>query len=92
MAKTDPGARPRRAAPARPGHRETKALLTLGAGAAILAGWLALARETPTASAAAVAPPIGGAAPASTARAQTAPGRSASQAQPRPITRTRSSR
>lgn len=92
MAKTDPGARARRIPPARPGHRETKALLTLGAVAAILTGWLALARGIPTASAADMAPTLGGAAPANTSRAQPAPGLPASQAQPRPITRTRSSR
>ena len=85
MAKTDP-ARPRRTPPARPGHREPKALLALGTAAAILAGWLVLAREVPVASTASPQPVASGAAPASVSARQVG------QARPRPITRTRSSR
>ncbi|MFN8512666.1 MAG: hypothetical protein U0232_03215 [Thermomicrobiales bacterium] len=92
MAKTDPAARPRRTPPARPGHRDANGLLTLGAGVAILAGWLVLARDAPATGAGAASIAGGGAAPVGTTAAQVAPVRSGVQARPRPITRTRSSR
>jgi hypothetical protein len=90
----------RRPLPSRPGHRDHKTLLTLGALCAILGGWLALARWAP--ATANTPGQIGGDAavpttislPALNPARGTAPSAGQIPTQPglRPITRTRSSR
>ena len=91
---------PRRTPPPALGHREYKALLALGALCAVLGGWLALARETPVTAGTAS---LGSTEVVSVPAVISSPGLNravgalvpvpiAAPAQPRPITRTRSSR
>ena len=100
MTTKRPSAGPRRTPPARPGHREYKALLALGTLCVVLGGWLALARETPATAdtagqgrAGAVSVPAAISSPgANRAGGALVPAPTAAPAWPQPITRTRSSR
>ena len=92
MTKSDSAARPRRTPPVRPGHREPKVLLTVGAVAAVLAGWLALTRESPATNTPMPSIVVGGVAQAGTTVTKAAPALPATQVRPRPIARTRASR